>query len=156
MPISVHYHFNQHFNVSAFRAYSWCTNYDPQDNVLMRVKAKREILHVSENTIILTDKYYCKSKVIKKRKLVCLYPNQLSWTSTHLTGSNKYSQFLYEIIPESKKTCRLEFTGLHIEHGDEESFNKKNTELLAKRLRKEDAAAWKLLAAEMERELGEE
>ena len=88
MPLSIHYHFSQRFNVSALRAYKWCTDYDPQDHALMRVNAKREILNVSANTVVLNDKYYSKNKIIRKRRLVCLYPNQLSWTSTHLTGPN--------------------------------------------------------------------
>jgi len=151
MPYSVHYHFSQSFNVPALKAYKWCTDYDPQDHALMRVNAKREILHISENTIVLADTYPDKNKSIKKQKLVCLYPNQLSWTNTHLTGPNKYSQYLYRIVPESKMTCRLERASLQVEYS-RKRFNKKEIELVAEKLRNEDSAAWKLLAAEMERE----
>lgn len=152
MPHSVHYHFSQCFNVPALKAYKWCTNYDPQDHALMRVNAKREILRISENTIVLTDTYPDKNKSIKKQKLVCLYPNRLSWTNTHLTGPNKYSQYLYQIVPESKMTCRLERASLQVEYSNRKRFNKKEIELLAEKLRNEDSAAWKLLAAEMERD----
>lgn len=152
MPQSIHYHFSQSFNVSALKAYKWCTDYDPHDHALMQVNAKREIMHVSENTIILTDTYYNKNKNIIKQKLVCLYPDRLSWTSTHLTGPIKYSQFLYEIVPEGKDSCRLEFTGLQIEYNDEKKFSKKEIEMLTEKLRNEDSAAWKLLATEMEKE----
>jgi hypothetical protein len=146
MPLSIHYHFSQRFNVPALKAYKWCTDYDPQDHALMRVNAKREILNISANTILLTDTFYNKDKKVTKQKLVCLYPNELSWTSTHLTGPIKYSQFLYKIVPESKRTCRLDFTGLQVEYDNEE-----NIEVLARKLKKEDSTAWKYLATEMER-----
>jgi len=153
MPHSIYYHFTQRFKVPAAKAYAWCTNYDPQDHVLMHANAKREILAIRENTILLTDTFYNKNEKVTKQKLVCLYPNRLLWTSTHLTGPNKYSQFLYEIVPESKRVCRLEFTGMQIEYNSEESLSKKKVETLARKLRKEDSAAWKLLTAAMEREL---
>jgi hypothetical protein len=152
MARSIHYHFIQRLNVPAARAYEWCTDYDPQDHVLMRANAKREILRVSENVILLTDTFYNENGSVTKQKLVCLYPNRLFWTSTHLTGPNKYSQFLYEIVQESKSWCRLEFTGLQIEYNAEESLSMKEAEALAEKLRKEDAATWRLLAAAMERE----
>jgi hypothetical protein len=155
MPQSIHYHFSQSFNVPAFKAYEWCTDYSPQDHALMHVDAEREVMHVSESTIILTDKFYVKDKIIKKQKLVCLYPDRLSWTSTHISGPVKYSQFLYQIVPESEKSCRLDFVGLQIEYNDEKKLAKREIEMLAEKLRNEDSAAWKLLAKEMEKELRE-
>jgi hypothetical protein len=154
MPQSIYYRFSQNFNVSALKAYRWCTDYDPQDHVLMRVNAEREVMRISENTIILIDKYHNKNKIIEKQKLVCLYPDRLSWTSTHLSGPIKYSQFLYEIVPESKRSCHLNFIGLQIEYNDEKMFSEKEIEMLAEKLRNEDSAAWKLLATEMEKEFG--
>jgi hypothetical protein len=121
----------------------------------MHENAKREILRITETTLVLTDVYDDKNGSIKKQKLVHLYPNRLTWTSTHLTGPNKYSQFLYEIVPEGKRASRLDFTGLHIEYNNEEKFDKEEIKLLASKLRKEDSAAWKLLAKEMEREFRE-
>jgi len=121
----------------------------------MQVNAKREILNISESTILLTDTFYSNNESVKNQKLVCLYPNELSWTSTHLTGPNKYSQFLYKIVPESKKTCRLDFIGLQIEYDNEKSYNKKEIEFIAKKLRKEDSTVWKYLATEMEKDFKE-
>jgi hypothetical protein len=155
MPHSIYYSFSQRFNAAAAKAYEWCTNYDPQDHALMRANAKREILHISENRILLIDTYHDKNENVTKQKLVCLYPDRLLWTSTHLTGPNKYSQFLYEIVSESKRVCRLEFTGMQIEYDNGETLSKKEIETRAKRLRKEDSAAWRLLAAAMEREFTE-
>jgi hypothetical protein len=152
---SVRYHFSQRFKVPALKAYEWCTNYDPQDHALMRVNAKREILHVSDSTIILTDIFYDKKQSTEKQKLVCLYPSQLTWTSTHLTGPNKYSQFLYQIVPENERTSRLDFTGLQIQYNGKKRLIRKEVELLAEKLRSEDSAIWKLLATEMEREFKE-
>jgi len=155
MSQSIQYHFSQCFNVPALKAYEWCTNYDPQDHALMRVNAKREILRVSDSTIVLTDVYYDKKQGIRKQKLVCLYPNQLTWTSTHLTGPNKYSQFLYQIETENKRASRLDFTGLQIQYISKKRLNRKDVELLAEKLRSEDSAVWRLLATEMEREFRE-
>jgi hypothetical protein len=155
MVQSVHYHFSQCFKFPALKAYEWCTNYDPQDHALMRVNAKREILRVSDSTIVLTDVYHDEKQGIRKQKLVCLHPNQLTWTSTHLTGPNKYSQFLYQIVPENKRASRLDFTGLQIQYTSKKELNRKEIELLAEKLRSEDSAVWRLLATEMEREFGE-
>jgi hypothetical protein len=155
MSQSIHYHFSQCFNVPALKAYEWCINYDPQDHELMRVNAKREILCISDSTIVLTDVYYDKKQGIRKQKLVCLYPKQLTWTSTHLTGPNKYSQFLYQIVPENERACRLDFTGLQIQYVSKKRFNRKEIELLAEKLRSEDSAVWRLLATEMEKEFRE-
>jgi hypothetical protein len=153
MPQSIHYHFSQSFNVSAHKAYEWCTDYSPEDHALMHVNAEREIMHVSESTVILIDKFHVKDKIIEKQKLVCLYPDRLSWTSTHLSGPVKYSQFLYQIVPESEESCRLDFVGLQVEYNDEKKLSKKGIETLAEKLKTEDSAAWKLLATEMEKEL---
>jgi hypothetical protein len=116
----------------------------------MHENATREVQRVSENVIVLIDTFNGKDGSIRKEKLVHLYPNQLTWTSTHLTGPNKYSQFLYQITPEGRNTSRLDFTGSHIEHS-EEKFGKKGIRALANRLRMEDSAVWKLLASEMEK-----
>ena len=155
MPHSIYYRFSQRFSVPAAKAYEWCTYYDPQDHALMRANAKREIVHISEDRILLIDTYYNKNEKVTKQKLVCLYPNRLLWTSTHLTGPNKYSQFLYEIVPESKRVCHLDFTGMQIEHNNGKTLSKKEIKTLARRLKKEDSAAWRLLAAAMEREFTE-
>jgi hypothetical protein len=80
---------------------------------------------------------------------VHLYPDRLSWTSTHLTGPNKHSQFHYEIIPQGKNASNLNYTALHVEYEE-----KTDAVLLAERLCKEDGATWKLLAKAMAVEFG--
>lgn len=152
MPLSIRYHFTQRFAVSAEKAFKWCTNYDPIDHVLMGDEdAERKITQITEGTIILNDVFQSKSRKIEKQKLVHLYPDKLSWVSTHLTGPNKHSQFLYEISPAGKDASILNFTGHHIEF--EEKAGKIDLNSLASTLCMGDENAWKLLAKAMAEEL---
>ena len=149
MALAVRYYFSQRFNVSAQRAFDWCIDFDPKDNDLMGdAYAKRQISHITDDTILLNDVFSSPSDSVEKQKLVQLYPNRLSWTSTHLTGPNKYSQFLYKITAEGKGVSALNFTALHIEYDE-----KADAKLLADRLCKDDVAAWKLLAKAMAKDL---
>ena len=113
--------------------------------------AERQITHLAEGTLILTDVFHANGHV-EKQKLVQLYPDQLRWTSTHLTGPNKYSQFTYMISEEGESASRLDFTGLHLEYA-KENLNEEDIKLLEEKLRKEDSHVWKLLAKAMAKEL---
>ena len=147
MPIR--YHFTQRFPVSAKRAFEWCTSFDPQDPVLMGEEGvERQITPVTEGVTILKDIFHSKKGTIEKEKLVELYPDQLSWVSTHLSGPNKHSQFLYVIAPDGEAASTLSFTGLHLEYKAKE-----DAQSLAERLCLEDAGVWKLLAKAMTQEL---
>jgi hypothetical protein len=108
---------------------------------------ERQITLVTEGVIILKDTFHSEMDIIEKEKLVELYPGQLSWVSTHLSGPNKYSQFLYRISAEGKVSV-LNFTGLHLDYDWKE-----DAQSLANRLCREDANAWKLLAKAMAKEL---
>ena len=110
--------------------------------------AKRQIIQIADGTIILKDTFSTPTGTIEKQKLVQLYPDDLAWTSTHLTGPNKYSQFLYRISAKGDDASILDFTGLHLEYS-----NEADVELLAKQFCREDAAAWKLLAKAMAEEI---
>ncbi|MCW4031693.1 MAG: hypothetical protein NWE80_04945 [Candidatus Bathyarchaeota archaeon] len=149
----IKYQFSQKFNLPARKAYEWCTNFTPQDPFLMREKATREVESITENTFILTDKFRVEGETTIKQKLVCLYPNRLMWTSTHLTGPAKHSQFIYEIKSTTRTTSRLKFTALHLAHDLKEGTVKNSVEQLAEELRKADAHVWKNLAREMEKEM---
>ncbi len=147
-----HYTFSQNFRVSAREAFEWCTHYSPDDMKLMQEEnATREIQHFSDAIIILTDTFVAKEKSIVKQKLVCLYSDRLMWTSTHLTGPNRYSQFLYEITPKSEQQSCFKFTGLYIDYDmkDEGGAVAK----LSDELKKMDSTNWKKLSKEMEKEL---
>jgi len=148
MALAVRYYFSQRFAVPAQRVFDWCTDFDPKDHLLMGdANAKRQISQITEATIILTDVFPSPSGSFENQKLVQLYPNRLSWTSTHLTGPNKYSQFLYKITAEGKGFSALNFTALHVGYDE-----KADVKVLADRLCKKDAAVWKLLAKTMEEE----
>ena len=154
MHCSIRYRFSQRFYVSAQEAYDWCTNYSPQDHALMGDEAaERQITRLAESTLILTDIFQVGKGKVEKQKLVQLYPDRLGWVSTHLTGPNKYSQFIYEISAEGNDASRLDFTALHLEYATLDSEDVKS---LADKLRREDSGAWKLLAKAMAHELAGE
>jgi hypothetical protein len=143
--LEVRYHFRQSFAVPAQEAFNWCTGFDAQDHALMGEEGvERHITCLTESTIILEDVFCSDADKVEKEKLVQLYPDQLFWVSTHLTGPNKFSQFLYRISPQSKASSVLDFTGLHLDYNEKE-----DAQSLANRLRQEDANAWKLLAKAM-------
>ncbi|MHB8565556.1 MAG: hypothetical protein ACYC7D_04280 [Nitrososphaerales archaeon] len=147
MPFTIRYEFSQHFAVPALKAYKWATDYDPGDLALMRWNGKREVTWIDKRTVVLTETTRRNGRRIRKKKLVRLNPERLSWTNTHLTGLTKYSQFLYDIVPEGKNASRLNFTGLQLEYGN------KSPKGMVSRLRKEDSGTWKLLAKAMEKDL---
>lgn len=114
--------------------------------------AARHVMRLTDATVILTDTFRNSKGIIEKQKLVQLYPEQLRWVSTHLTGPNKYSQFLYELSAEGDDASRLTFTALHLEHT--ENLSADGVKQLAAKLRKEDSALWKRFANAMAKELG--
>jgi hypothetical protein len=154
MPCPIQYRFSQRFPVPAQKAYKWCTDYSPEDHVLMGdAAAERHITRITDTTVILTDTFHTSKGDVEKQKLVQLYPERLSWVSTHLTGPNKYSQFIYEISAEGNGASRLDFTALHLEY-EKENLDSEAIKSLADKLKKEDSETWKLLAKAMAKELG--
>jgi hypothetical protein len=155
MPQPVRYEFTQRFNQPARKAYEWCMNFTPEDQALMgEENATRKVEKITKDTFILTDKFRNEDKTTVKQKLVCLFPDRLMWTSTHLTGPAKHSQFIYEITSKNKTASSLRFTALHIAHNIKEGTDEAAIKRLAKELRSEDSGTWKILANEMEKELG--
>ncbi len=116
----------------------------------MHENGKRKIRQLSENTFILTDTFRTGEGTVSKTKLVRLRPEEMSWTNTHIAGPVKYSQFLYKIVPEGQDESRLDFVGLQLEPRE---MTSKQVAALARKLRKEDAGAWKYLARAMEKDL---
>jgi hypothetical protein len=113
----------------------------------MKEAGKRKIEKLSDDTVILTDTSNGK---VTKTKLVRLYPKELFWTSTHISGPLKHSQFLYRIAPEGKNRSRLDFVGRQLES---RMMTKSEARALARKVRKEDSAAWKYLAKALDDEL---
>lgn len=148
MPLSVRYQFTQLLPVSAKEAFDWCTEFGPEDNQLMAVaNAQRQITEISDGTLIIKDVFYMPAGTIEKQKLVQLYPDIYTWTSTHLAGPNKHSQFLYQIAPQGKDASILTFTAHHLEYDE-----KTDAGYLAEKLCKTDSNTWKLLAKAIEKE----
>lgn len=155
MAVLVRYGFSQRFAVGACEAYEWCTNYCPEDLALAgSLSGERKITHLNKATIILTDTFPTETGTVEKQKLVHLYPDQLQWVSTHLSGPNKYSQFLYKITPEGPAASRLDFTALHLDY-TKETADAESTKILAEKLCKEDSQMWALFAKVMEKDLQE-
>ena len=148
---SAHYTFSQRFGFPARAAYDWCTDYDPGDIELGGAKGERSIKRLNEDTLILTDTYFRgRGKVVKKR-LVKLYPKTLSWTNTRISEEGRYSQFLYQILPEPDGS-RLVFTGSQMLPGRASAASRA---VIAKKIAKEDAAEWRILAKAMAKDLSD-
>ena len=110
----------------------------------------RKIENITDRTIILTDTLNPDAdNQIEKQKLVQIYPEILFWTSTHLSGPVKHSQFIYKITAGAVDNSHLDFTGLLLYYGDEK-ISDADAAQLAEKVRKEDAGSWALLAKAME------
>ncbi|MCW4000480.1 MAG: hypothetical protein NWE93_09590 [Candidatus Bathyarchaeota archaeon] len=149
MPTTVRYHFRQHLQAPPKAAFEWCTDFSPEDQMLMDCKdSERAVTKLSEGTVVLRDTFHTSEGIVEKQKLVSLYPELHSWVSTHLTGPNRYSQFLYQISPDGKGGSYLDFWALHLEYDCRGDVG-----ALADKLCQEDHAAWRLLAAALSKEL---
>ena len=152
MPYTIRYHFSQHFAVPAKAAYEWCTDYRPDDHSLMgNPDAKRIVTWLTDSTVLLKETIPTSTGTVEKEKLVHLYPDRLMWVNTHLTGPNKYSQFIYQLSEETKGASRLDFNALHIEH--KEKLTQQEIEHLQIELCHADSNMWKLLAKAMTKDL---
>jgi hypothetical protein len=149
---SERYKFSQKFDVPASKAFKWLTDYDSGDHQLMGEDGSRSIERLSDDTIILRDSYTKNGETFTKEKLVRLYPERLQWVSTHVSGPAKHSQFMYEIHPTGKSSCRIDFTGLQIDYNEVQA-TKREIAVRAAQLRKEDSGAWKLLAKALHKDL---
>ena len=151
--VTAQYTFRQPFRFSVDRAFRWCIDFQPGDLALENEKGRRKVRWFSGDLLVLTDTFVqAGRRPTTKTKLVRLRRPQHAWTSTHLAGPNRYSQFWYEILPDGKSASHLEFKGLHVERrpGAASPTAAAN---LARRLKREDSSAWRLLAAAMETDL---
>ncbi|MCI4358797.1 MAG: hypothetical protein L3J99_07245 [Thermoplasmata archaeon] len=150
---SVCYAFRQRFRIGARRAYEWCTEYGPGDLALSGEPGRRTASWLSDDTLVLTDRQPTSgARTVKKVRLVHLDPTRLSWTSIHLSGPVRYSQFSYRIVAQGTGSSQLEFTGCQLERGRARR-SRARTSRRAQQLRLNDSAVWKRLARAMEREL---
>jgi hypothetical protein len=154
MPIvTVQYRFRQRFPYSADRAFRWCVDYDPADPTREGLQGRRSVLRLADDAVLLKDTFHSRgSASVTKTKLVRIRARDRSWTSTHVSGPNRYSQFWYRIIPDSRSSCHLDYAGLHLERRTRRP-TPAQLRRLAARLSREDSAGWKSLARAMETEL---
>jgi hypothetical protein len=150
---TVHFGFSQKFPFSAAEAYEWCTDYDAGDLKLEGLEGNRKIEWTDDDTVILTDTRKVDGKKVTKTKVVRLYPKLLFWTNTRISEQGKYSQFIYQIVPEGKNVSRLDYHGAQIEEADTKPSSKEIA-AMAKKLVKEDSQAWVNLAEAMRKDLG--
>ena len=148
---SVHFRFSQHFDFPAEEAYRWCTDYDSGDIGLAGERGSRAVRRINEDTLVLTDTYFTDKGKVARRKLVRLYPEIHSWTNTRISAEGRYSQFLYQIIPEAEGS-RLEFRGSQVIPGKKPPAPK--LAALARKEVKEDSQSWRNLAKAMGEDLG--
>jgi hypothetical protein len=153
MPLQrLTYHFVQPLPASRPRAYRWATDFRPSDFELSGINGRRRIERLAVDLVLLTDSFEedpfdsrAGARTVKT-KLVHLYPERWSWTSTHIAGPARHSQFLYELTPRGSAGSTLHFTGSQVEtmarRPNPESVQRRTRELL-----REDAHLWVELAA---------
>jgi len=136
----------QAFPVSAADAYAWATDFDAKDIALFGRKGRRKVTRLTDDTLILADTIVQDdgSKVSSK-KLVHLYPERLSWTSTHLDGPTKHSQLFYEITPRGKRGSELTYSGHRLE--TVKDATPRAVKARSAEVTKMAGGAWKKLAA---------
>src|SRR5256712_10986925 len=147
---SLNIRISQHFDFPAEDAYRWCTDYDSGDIGLAGERGSRAVRRINDDTLVLTDTYFTNKGKVARKKLVRLYPENYSWTNTRISAEGRFSQFLYQIIPEADGS-RLEFTGSQVIPGKKPSALK--LAALARKYIKEDSQSWRNLARAMEEDL---
>lgn len=145
--VSLAYQLNHRLPVPAIAAYKWCTGslgdgfpFEP---------SRGKLQTVAEDTFVLTARTVGSEKGAE-RALIKLDSTRLSWSTTYLSGPEKYSQFLYQITPEGANASSLDSTahraGLPVGTG------KPKTTLSEHELRREELR-WSLLTKKMEKEI---
>jgi hypothetical protein len=155
MPLQrLTYRFTTKLPVPRARAYLWATDYRPNDLKLAGLEATRKVERLTQDLILLTDSFDADpfnsrpgARTVKE-KLVHLYPDRWSWTSTHLSGPARHSQFLYQLTTRGASACTLHFTGSQVE----QVARSPTSSSLARRsreLKREDSKLWQRFAAEL-------
>ncbi len=158
MPLQrVTYRFTTKLPVSRAHAFQWATDYRPDDLQLAGVAARRKVDRLTADLILLTDSFdrdpFSPRPGTRsvKRKLVHLYPDTWSWTSTHIAGPAIHSQFLYELTPRGRRGSTLHFTGSQVEavgrNPTPSSLARRTREL-----KREDSQLWVRFAAALANE----
>lgn len=146
------YRFSTKLAASRHRAYRWATDYRSDDFDLSEIDGKRKVEWLTEDLALLTDSFENDpfdsrpgARTVKV-KLVHLFPNECTWTSTHVAGPAKYSQFLYELAPRGPGGSTLHFRGNQVEFVEGQttpSSRRRRTQ----ELKREDSGLWDRLSA---------
>jgi len=155
MPLQrLTYGFTTKLPVSRALAYLWATDYRPDDLKLGGLRATRKVERLTQDLILLTDSFDADpfnsrpgARTVKV-KLVHLYPDRWSWTSTHLAGPAQHSQFLYELTTRGTNACTLHFTGSQVERVAR-SPTASSLERRTRELKREDSRLWERFAAQL-------
>jgi len=150
---SLRYRFRQGFRVSASKAYTWCTDFRPDDAQLFRERTRRTIRRLNDDALVLTDTTYTGRRRVRIRRLVRLNPPEMAWTNTHLDGPFQGSQYWYRIAADGPRTSHLEFVGLRLETHPR-ALPPSETSRRAEACRRSDADVWRrTFAPALEREM---
>jgi hypothetical protein len=154
MPLfSLHYRFSQSLRAPMREAYAWCTDFEPTDGKLFPVKWRRSVRRLSEDALVLTDTTYPAGRPRRIHRLVWLNPSEMAWTNTHLDGPFRHSQYWYRIVPDSPRTCHLEFRGFRL-ITTPRSLSTLQIARLTDLERRSDADLWRLrIAPALQRDL---
>ncbi len=132
-------------------AYRWATDYRSNDLSRVGLKATRNVERLTEDLILLTDSFAEDpfnsrpgARTVKK-KLVHLFPDRWSWTSTHLSGPARFSQFLYHLSPRGTSASLLHFTGSQVEQAAR-SPTPSSLRRRTRELKQEDSRLWRRFA----------
>ena len=151
------YHFTTRLAAPRPEAYRWATDYRSDDFARGGLRGRRKVEKLADDLVLLTDSLDTdpfdsrRSARTVKVKLVHLFPDRFRWTSTHVSGPAKYSQFLYELSARGPTASELLFTGSQVERVDARptaaSLRRRTREL-----RREDSRLWARLSAALANE----
>lgn len=112
--VALHYRFRQAFPVPARAAFTWCTDFGPDDGALMSHPTVRRVERLADDLLVLTDTTRTNGRRRRIRRLVWLEPDRMRWTNTHLDGPFQHSQYWYTIVPDGPRRSHLEFEGFRL------------------------------------------
>lgn len=143
MPVlSLRYRFRRSLRAPAREAYAWCTDFGPDDGKLFSEPTRRSVGPLSEEALVMTDTTYPRGGLLRILRLVRLNRPELAWTSTHLNGPYRHSQFWYRIVSDGPRRSHLEFRGLRLEAGPRALSAAENARR-AHECRQSDATEWR-------------
>ena len=155
MPIQrVTYRFTVRLPAGRRAAYAWATDYRGDDFEIMGFRGGRKVEPLANGLILLTDSFDAdpfdasEGTRTTKVKLIHLFPDRWAWTSTHVAGPARFSQFLYQLTPDGPRSCILEFRGNQVEHV-RRTPTASSLRRRARELRREDSRLWHRLSREL-------